>query len=301
MGNQKNFNIIFSVIIGIVFLVCISFFVVSFILPIGDTSMDDNTIKNDYNPNGSNYSNDDNINNINNSAEITPENSDESRIAELEEKIRENEIKLKDPYLILVNKSNPMPEDYVMPQMVGLSLDSARKMEIMAASKLELFLAKAKEEGHNVIYVVSAYRDKSTQQTNYDAKISEYMGLGYSREDAEKRTLEFIAPPGFSEHQTALVADVAQEKELNSEKLAQTPFFIYANENIHKYGYIVRYQKGKELVTGYSAEPWHFRYVGIEAATYMHEKNLSLEEYIDHLNLNITAAEQELATLKKKN
>jgi LAS superfamily LD-carboxypeptidase LdcB len=90
-----------------------------------------------------------------------------------------------------------------------------------------------------------------------------------------------VAPPGTSEHQTGLCCDIADQfYSVKDSSLEDTALFKWMNEHCAEYGFILRYPKDKEDVTGIIYEPWHFRYVGVEAAQYMKENNLCLEEFV---------------------
>lgn len=178
---------------------------------------------------------------------------------------------------VLVNASNNIG-DYA-PQtekLEGQELDS----RIIQAMKD--FVAAARAEGLNV-YLSSGYRDYNTQSYLYNRKI----GQGYSAEDAAR----IVAPPGTSEHQTGLACDITDRYyELKDSSLENTALYQWMSQHCHEYGFIVRYPKDKsgmttadaaESVTGIIYEPWHFRYVGVEAATYIMENGLCLEEFVE--------------------
>lgn len=90
----------------------------------------------------------------------------------------------------------------------------------------------------------------------------------------------FVAKPGYSEHQTGLAIDIGTLESGLTVHFEDTSAFKYLSLNAHRFGFILRYQKGKEQITGYSYEPWHYRYVGIKYATKIYQSNLTLEEYI---------------------
>jgi len=177
---------------------------------------------------------------------------------------------------VLVNASNNIG-DYA-PQtekLEGQELDS----RIIPAMKE--FVAAARAQGLNV-YLSSGYRDYNTQSYLYNRKI----GQGYSAEDAAR----IVAPPGTSEHQTGLACDITDRYyELKDSSLENTATYQWMSQHCHEYGFIVRYPKDKsgmttadaaDSVTGIIYEPWHFRYVGVEAATYIMENGLCLEEFV---------------------
>ena len=104
---------------------------------------------------------------------------------------------------------------------------------------------------------------------------------GISREEAEAIVSATSAREGESEHQSGLCVDFIQNGKLELENsFEKTRAFEWLTKNAHKYGFILRYPKNKEEITGYTYEPWHFRYVGIDAATVIYEDNICLEEYL---------------------
>ncbi|VTQ95626.1 M15 family metallopeptidase [Hathewaya histolytica] len=142
-----------------------------------------------------------------------------------------------------------------------------------AAKAVEKLVGDAEEEG---IYFkgVSAYRSYNTQETTY---------LYISKTKGEEHADVYSARPGQSEHQTGLSIDLGI-RSLNydlNENFADTKEGIWLSKNCSKYGFIIRYPKGKEHITGYSFEPWHIRYVGAELAKYLTENNLTLDEFYD--------------------
>lgn len=138
-----------------------------------------------------------------------------------------------------------------------------------ASVALEQMFSDAKEEGL-VFIAVSGYRSFERQAFLYENAVEEN---GPSQ--------KLVAEPGYSEHQTGLAMDVSTasiEYEL-VEAFGSTPEGLWLEEHAHVYGYIIRYQAGKEGITGYDYEPWHLRYVGIELAERLVEDELSLDEY----------------------
>ena len=121
-------------------------------------------------------------------------------------------------------------------------------------------------------WLSSTYRDYATQTYLYNRKVSQY---------GEEIAKTIVAPPGTSEHQLGLAADITDKYyEFKNESLENTELFQWMSANCAQYGFIVRYPKDKEDVTGIMYEPWHFRYVGVEAAEYIMENGLCLEEFV---------------------
>ncbi|HEX5350397.1 MAG TPA: M15 family metallopeptidase [Trichococcus sp.] len=141
--------------------------------------------------------------------------------------------------------------------------------------------------------MISGYRSIEQQQANYDVNYQNYLASGLSEEEAHAKTEEFIALPNASEHTTGLAVDITSTALANQEggsgllqDLENYPEGLWLEENAPKFGFILRYPKEKEAITGINFEPWHFRYVGVENAIYMTENNLTLEEYVAILKQN---------------
>ena len=156
--------------------------------------------------------------------------------------------------ILLVNKKYSLPSTY------NPGVDAT------AYNALKNLQQKAKEAGHN-IPLVSGFRSYSRQQTLYN---------NYVQQDGQTLADTYSARPGHSEHQTGLAFDVGAI----DDNYGNTPAGKWLTENAHKYGFIIRYLKGKESITGYKYEPWHIRYVGIEHATKISNQNITLEEYL---------------------
>lgn len=125
--------------------------------------------------------------------------------------------------------------------------------------------------------VREGYRTAEEQQEILDDKIQAYINEGYSRARAEKTAKEWVALPGTSEHQLGIAVDINADKS----KCSNDEVYEWLAENAYKYGFILRYPAGKQEITGTSYEPWHYRYVGIEAAREIHERGICLEEYFE--------------------
>ena len=187
--------------------------------------------------------------------------------------------------VILVNKSTPIPESYeqeLSSELHDLAYSrqdgrETQKMVKNAAKACNDMLAAAKAAGH-ILTVSSGYRSFEYQQIIYNLRYSDYISRGLSEEEAKKETEKYIAPPGFSEHHTGLCADIHSLPYADI-SFSQTDEYKWLIENCAKYGFILRYPLGKEEITGYSFEPWHFRYVGKCAEKIMSE-GITLEEYI---------------------
>lgn len=184
-----------------------------------------------------------------------------------------------DIYLVLVNKEYKLPENYVPSKLELISNEFANENKYLreeARIAFETLSKNAKELGYRII-AVSTYRDYKYQNKLYNMYVEE-KGLDY----ADKCS----ARPGHSEHQTGLAVDVEGSNH-DYDEFENSKEFIWMKENAYKYGFILRYPKGKEKITGFKYEPWHYRYVGLDTAKTIHDENLTLEEYYDkYINLN---------------
>ena len=158
---------------------------------------------------------------------------------------------------LIVNKTYPLPKDY----NPGISSSLLRQFE-----KMRLDAAKA---GHR-ISIGSGFRSYSYQLNLYE---------GYKRRLGEEAANRISAKQGHSEHQTGLAIDVKGSSCYLDQRFGNTPEGKWLAANAHKYGFHLRYPKGKEAITGYSYEPWHFRYLGVDLATDLYKKGLTVEEY----------------------
>lgn len=183
--------------------------------------------------------------------------------------------------LALVNKMFALPDSYnptdlVKPNVSFSFGDQTIEKSLMrqeAAIALEKMFAEAKASGIE-LYAVSGYRSYERQRVIFDAEV---------KKSGEEKAAQVVAVPGNSEHQSGLAMDIsAKSANLSlTESFGETTEGKWLAANAHKYGFILRYPKGKESITGYQYEPWHFRYVGVHAAQTIFEKNITLEEYFD--------------------
>ena len=182
--------------------------------------------------------------------------------------------------LVLINKQHPIPSDYTF--SLGTIKGSMKCDERLIEPLTQMFLAAA-GDGIN-LEVRSPYRDMSLQEYLFDRKVKNYINQGYSYIDAYKISSEVVTLPGASEHQIGISLDITSDTywQLN-EGFADTEAGKWLMDNSYKYGFILRYPKGKEDITGIIYEPWHYRYVGVEAATVIYEQGITLEEFIDSL------------------
>lgn len=186
-------------------------------------------------------------------------------------------------YTVLVNRDYLLPAKYTPGDLVEPKIrfshseqGDKRKLRKVAAMSLEKMFHDA-EKKKMLLYGVSGYRSYERQQYIYQRNISLH---------GKKSTDTLSAKPGSSEHQTGLAIDIsaASVSCMLTQRLSTTREGKWIAKNAHKYGFIIRYPKGKTKITGYSFEPWHIRYVGTTVATYLHKHKLTLEEYYGEYN-----------------
>ena len=173
--------------------------------------------------------------------------------------------------LILVNKNNKLPDDY----MVNLTaIENAQVAKVLLDDLMEM--RKASEKENIILYIRSAYRTHNDQKKAFDNAVSGYVNQGNSQNVAVEKAEQVVARPGYSEHQTGLAIDFS----LGTDVDKQAEMWDWLSKNAHEYGFILRYPEGKERITGYTFEPWHYRYVGAEHAQFIYDKGLLFEEYL---------------------
>jgi len=177
-------------------------------------------------------------------------------------------------YSVLVNKDNICPNDLNFKIIdVNSRYAANRKAEETAFLAFKEFQKYALAQGYD-IEIESGYRAKE-----YQEKVFNECALKKGLEHAQK----YVAPPGYSEHQTGLALDICLKVngKFIIENYLPEDFNKFLKDNAKNYGFILRYPKGKEIITGYNYEPWHIRYVGKELAEYIDSNDLTLEEYYE--------------------
>lgn len=190
--------------------------------------------------------------------------------------------------LMLVNKDNLLPDDY---RIETKRLSNGLSVDTRIYDPLMEFLEAGNEEGCALL-VCSAYRSFARQTELYEADIEKYTGMGYSYKEACAITEQTLAVPGSSEHQAGLSVDIVTERhQVLNDAFADTKAGKWLAAHAHEYGFILRYPKDKEDITGIDYEPWHFRYVGKDAAARIYELGCCLEEYLGRAGLTELAGE----------
>lgn len=176
---------------------------------------------------------------------------------------------------VVVNPSHPLPDGFeaAVTDFEGGQVD-ARILDICAA-----MFADAAEDGVK-FKLVDAYRSFARQNELYEQKVQSYVAKGCSREEAETQAATITARPNTSEHQTGLALDIVTPSYTKRDKgFASTDAFKWLTANAQDYGFTLRYKQGKQELTGVIYEPWHWRFVGVEAARAMKLSAECLEEY----------------------
>ena len=183
-------------------------------------------------------------------------------------------------HLILVDSVSPVPEGYPpsLSEAGGVLLE-----EKAAAACREMI--KASAENGTPIRAISGYRTKEYQQLLRNRSILGYMSEGLSPSEAKRLTDRYLAKAGHSEHETGLACDFSTpDSDETREDFAATPAGQWLYRNASDFGFILRYPRMKEHITGIAYEPWHYRYVGLPHSKTMTENGLTLEEYLHYRN-----------------
>lgn len=179
---------------------------------------------------------------------------------------------------VILNKYYYADENYKADDLIEIdpiySLYGSTYKTELSKECFEAFLKMyndAKEAGYG-FKINSAYRSYEKQETIYNR---------YVNEDGQKQADTYSARPGYSEHQTGYAFDI-RDYPYTNEDFSKTKAFTWVSENAYKYGFILRFPKDKEYITGYQYESWHYRYCGIECSTYIHNHDITFEEYYEY-------------------
>ena len=175
--------------------------------------------------------------------------------------------------LLIANKYYYLAKDYYYGNLVTMDKaydnKNGSKLSSVAYEAFKKLVDDAEKEGYH-IRNNSAYRSYNTQSGLYN---------NYKNSNGLAWADKWSARPGHSEHQTGLALDVGVKNEYSLGTFESSKEFTWMKDHAHLYGFILRYPKGKEYITGYGYEPWHYRYVGVEVATYIYEQDITFEEY----------------------
>ena len=176
--------------------------------------------------------------------------------------------------MILLNKDYVLPDGYT-PKLAEAVKGSSVKLDYRVAPHYQEMYDAALEDGITLT-PVSGYRTYTRQKNNFEKRITRLQNQGYSKKEATIKASEIILLPGTSEHNAGLAMDICSL----SESFENTKEFRWLQEHAHEYGFIMRYPKDKINITKITYEPWHYRYVGVEAAQKIKESGMVLEEYL---------------------
>lgn len=181
-------------------------------------------------------------------------------------------------YLMLVDKFNAIPENYE--NEVKLTEIQGKQLESQACRQCGMMLKAAERDGI-IIKIISAYRTRDYQQALWEQSVEEKREKGCSLSQAETEVAKTLARAGHSEHNAGLAIDFGREDSDDVEDdFFKSPQAKWLCKNAARFGFILRYPRLKEHITGISYEPWHYRYVGSEAAQFIKKSGLCLEEFL---------------------
>ena len=191
---------------------------------------------------------------------------------------------LDDPRMVLVNHTHKMPDDYTFTtKECGSATAINKSLQTEAADAFLAMQAAAASDGVTV-WMQSGYRSVDYQTGLYERKTQYYRSQGYGEAEAKEKAAAIVNPPGYSEHNCGLAADLNSPEYTDlSEGFENTAAFRWLSQHAVEYGFILRYPKDAEAVTEITYEPWHWRYVGPENAALINQSGLCLEDAIAYL------------------
>lgn len=180
--------------------------------------------------------------------------------------------------LLLVNFEAPLPEGFAVPDLVQLR--SGNAIDSRAYPDLQRMMDDCRAAGLQPL-ICSSYRTEETQRQLFQQEVQNWLAQGYARDEAETQAARWVARPGTSEHQTGLAVDIVDlSYQLLDRGQENTAVQRWLMAHCAEYGFILRYPTDKSALTGVNYEPWHYRYVGVEAAREIMGGGLCLEEYL---------------------
>ena len=192
---------------------------------------------------------------------------------------------LADPLMVLVNHTSKMPDDYTFDTKECGSATAVNKTLQTVACDAFLEMQKAAAAENVTIWMQSGYRSVKYQTGLYERKTKYYTDQGYDLATAKEKAAAVVNPPGYSEHNCGLAADLNSPEHTGlDEGFENTTAFRWLCEHAADYGFILRYPKGAEAQTEITYEPWHWRYVGVENARKISASGLCFEDYIAQLH-----------------
>lgn len=190
--------------------------------------------------------------------------------------------------LLLVNAQNPLPENYdyegnlteIPTKYINGMLKQIDK-NVWPYMQAMIDAQRAAETNpKNWLYVRSPYRSYATQKMLFTQETNKWLKTGLSSEEAEAKAATVVTRPGTSEHNTGFSADF----NIAEDSFESTPMFTWMQEHAADYGFVLRFPKDKQEITGITYESWHYRFVGINNAKEMNRLNMCLEEYVEYMN-----------------
>lgn len=197
----------------------------------------------------------------------------EDEVSNYSNEIVKSKVQTNKKNILIVNKEHRVDPDYMPYDLTIPDIPSDKEVKVRAevAEKLEQLFKKASDDGINLI-AISGYRAYDYQEYLYNNSV---------KNNGEDYAEMYVAEAGYSEHQTGLALDLLCKEYMTlDEGFEKTDAFKWLQENMSDYGFILRYLKGKEEITGYNYEPWHIRYVGVDIAKDIESKGVTLEEYV---------------------
>lgn len=190
--------------------------------------------------------------------------------------------------LLLVNAQNPLPENYdyegnltEMPTKYINGMLKQIDKDVWPYMQAMIDAQRAAETNpKNWLYVRSPYRSYSTQKMLFGKETEKWLKTGLSSEEAETKAATVVTRPGTSEHNTGFSADF----NIAEDSFESTAMFTWMQEHAADYGFVLRFPKDKQEITGITYESWHYRFVGINNAKEMNRLNMCLEEYVEYMN-----------------
>ena len=196
----------------------------------------------------------------------------------------ESRAMLADPLMVLVNHTSKMPDDYTFDTKECGSAPAVNKTLQTVACDAFLEMQKAAAADGVTVWMQSGYRSVKYQTSLYERKTKYYLDKGYDNATAKEKAAAVVNPPGYSEHNCGLAADLNSPEHTGlDEGFEKTAAFRWLCEHAGDYGFILRYPKDAEDKTEIIYEPWHWRYVGVENAAKINASGLCFEEYIETL------------------
>ena len=183
-------------------------------------------------------------------------------------------------YLTLVNSENPIDDNF---QITLTRLRNKQAIDARCYPELQAMMDDCRAAGLSPI-ICSSYRTYDKQEELFEQQVQEFINQGYGKLDAQKKAAGAVARPGTSEHEIGLAIDIVDESNQRLNQYQEnTAVQRWLMQNSWRYGFILRYPSDKTDITGIQYEPWHYRFVGKEAARIIYENNWTLEEYLNQM------------------